>query len=336
MPLFSFKKKEITSGVNDVYELFHASFLPKALIIVTSRPAACKEIRKYAAKRVEVLGFLEKQVIEYIHCHNDKVKAQQLEAHLKAHPNLMNMAYLPLHCAMLVVLFEADSVLPHTESEFYKHFAISTLLRSRIKKNSDDNSEELLDSFDKLPPDEKATFDSICKLAFEATVASKQVFKSSEVEKTLTNADRKTNLVGLVVKDRYFMRYGLDETYTFLHLTFQEYLAAVHLAGLNKPQLLEIIKAHGDSRNLHEVWKFLCGMMDYSKPSTMDAFRDLMRRTKDALLQIRCAYESQDKVPCTHVIDSLHGYVKISNKRLSPSDCVAIGYVLNKHSSDSR
>ena len=55
-------------------------------------------------------------------------KAQQLVAHLEQHPNLMNMAYLPLHCAMLTFLYEEDSVLPETETEFYKHFTLSTLL----------------------------------------------------------------------------------------------------------------------------------------------------------------------------------------------------------------
>ena len=333
---FSRMKKDITGhhGVDDVFELFHATLLPKALIVLTSRPAACKEVRKKAKKRIEVLGFLREQISEYIHYYfdNDKEKAQQLEAHLETHPNLMNMAYLPLHCAMLVFLYEDDSILPHTESEFYRHFALSTLLRSQIKRKSG-NKVELL-SFEQLPPDERATFDNVCKLAFEATISSKQVFKSSEVEGTLTKTDRKTNL-GLVVRDRYFMRYGLDETYTFLHLTFQEYLAAIHIAGLNKIQLLEIIKTYGGHANFREVWKFLCGMMDYSNPNTMDAFRDLMRRTSkdDVLFQIRCAYESQNALPCTHIINSVDNRLIINNTRLSPSDCIAIGYVLNKYSS---
>ena len=315
--------------IDDVFELLHGKNLPKASIIVTSRPAACKEFRQYAGKRIEVLGFLKKQIIEYIRHYfdNDREKAQQLETHLKAHPNLMNMAYLPLHCAMLTFLYEEDDILPDTETKFYEHFTLSTLLRS-IKKESGNNDIKL-QSFDKLPHGDKDIFDKICKLAFDATVASKLVFKSSDVNKILTEGVKKTSL-GLIVMDRYFMRYGFDETYTFLHLTFQEYLAAVHIAGLSAHKQMEIVKAHHDSRHLYEVWKFFCGMIDFSSSDTMDAFKFLvMGKSRDALFQIRCAYESQHSLPCSHVINSLNGYVKIINKNLTPSDCVALAYVLN-------
>ena len=116
--------------VEDVFKLLNGKTLTKSTIFVTSRPAACNDIREYAKKRIEVLGFLKPQVIEYINYYfsNDKLKAQQLVAHLEHHPNLMNIAYLPLHCAMLAFLFEDETFpLPETETEFYKHFTLSTL-----------------------------------------------------------------------------------------------------------------------------------------------------------------------------------------------------------------
>ena len=98
-------------------------YLTKCTIFVTSRPAACNNIREYAGKRIEVLGFLKPQIIEYVNHYfgTDENKAQQLVAHLEYHPNLMNMAYLPLHCAMLAFLYEGDIFLPETETEFYEH-----------------------------------------------------------------------------------------------------------------------------------------------------------------------------------------------------------------------
>ena len=48
---------------------------------------------------------------------------------------------------------------------------------------------------------------------------------------------------------RYFVRYGLDETYSFIHLTFQEHLAAVYLANLGESELwstiTNILQIHG-------------------------------------------------------------------------------------------
>ena len=325
----SFRKRE--NEFEDVFQLIYGNYLVKSLIVVTSRPAASKNIRQYARKRVEVIGFLEQQITDYIHCYfqkfNDKEKAQRLEIHLKEHPNLMNMAYLPLHCAMLVSLYQEDEVLPNTESAFYKHFTLSTLLRAQIRERLEDNLQLL--SFDQLPHDDKVIFDNVCKLAFKATIASKQVFKSSEVDKTLNIADKK---LGLLVIDCYLMKYGHDETYTFLHLTFQEYLAAVYIAVLSLSQQVDIIKAHGDSKHLHVMWKFLCGMTDFSAPGVMSAFEILMRKIKDVQIQLQCAYESQNPLLCAHVIKHHGGYVKISNKSLSLSDCVAMGYVVNQYS----
>jgi hypothetical protein len=228
--------------VEDFFELLKGKPLTKTTIFVTSRPAACNDIREYARKRIEVLGFLKPQIIEYINYYfsTDKSKAQQLVAHLEHHPNLMNMAYLPLHCAMLAFLFEDDTFLPETETEFYKHFTLSTLLRSHRRQQG--TITMTITSFDQLPQREKTIFDKVCKLAFNATVNSKQVFTSADIESILPGTDseharKDVSDLGLIVTDHYFMRYGLDDTYTFLHLTFQEYLGAIYIAELSEAEL---------------------------------------------------------------------------------------------------
>lgn len=131
------------------------------------------------------------------------------------------------------------------------------------------------------------------------------------------------------------MRYGLDETYTFLHLTFQEYLAAVHIAGLSKYQQIDIIKTHQDNRHLSVVWKFFCGMMNFTNADAIDTFVNLMRTTEDKLFHMQCCYESHRSLPCTHVISSVDGRVEFNTVNLSPSDCAAIGYTVNKSDSQT-
>ena len=325
--LLGLRKRE--NDFEDVFQLLYGNHLVESLIVLTSRPAASKSVRRYAGKRVEVVGFLEQDITDYIHCYfeKDKEKARHLEIHLREHPNLKNMAYLPLHCAMLVSLYEEDTVLPNTESEFYKHFALSTLLRAQFREKRDDNIQLL--SFDQLPHNDKIIFDNVCKLAYQATIDSKQVFKSSEVDKTLNTADKK---LGLLVVDSYFMRYGHDETYTFLHLTFQEYLAAVYIAGLTLSQQGDIIKKHGGSKHLYVMWKFLCGMTDFSTPGVVVVFEALMKKIGDVQTKLQCAYESQNSLLCVHVVKHHGGYFKISNKTLTLSDCVAVGYVVNQYS----
>ena len=328
-PMLELEKFQ-TVQEEDIFKILKGKYLTKTTIFLTSRPTASNDVREYASKRIEVLGFLKPQIIEYVRDYFDtnKRKAQQLEAHLEHHPNLMNMAYLPLHCAMLAFLYEDDTFLPETETEFYKHFTLSTLLRSSRRKQGIITK---INSFDQLPQWDKITFDNVCKLAFNATIQSKQVFTSADIKSILPDADtharNDVNDLGLIVTDRYFMRYGLDDTYTFLHLTFQEYLAAVYIAGLSETERMDIIQNYKYQKNLYVMWKFLCGMMDFSCTNTMATFESLMEATDDILTKIQCCYETQHSSPCTYVINAVNGLLVFNNS--TPSDCTAIGYTIN-------
>ena len=324
--------KRINEENNIIKHLLQGEKLPQASIVVTSRPDACAEFRQYATIRIEVIGFLVPQVIQYIHHYfdEDRSRANQLVDHLKEHPNLMNMAYLPLHCTMLAFLYQEDAILPETETEFYKLFTLSTLLRSMHKRRG---KLMTLRSYESLPGDEKKVFFRICKLAFNATVESKQVFTCHEIKHISTEATPSSDelgSLGLIVVDCFLMRYGIGQTFTFLHLTFQEYLAAVHIATLPESQRNNIIKAHRDKRHLSVMWRFLCGTLDVTNVDTMKTFADVMNTNKSVLFKLQCCYEAQHSLACAHVISTFHGKIELRNQTLAPTDCLAVGYAVNR------
>ncbi len=87
-----------------------------------------------------------------------------------------------------------------------------------------------LDSIESLPEQERGVFISICKLAFEETLCGKQVMEQSEV-KHFFNPESK-DCLGLITIDVKAAKCGFEKLYTFLHLTFQEYLAAYHISSM--------------------------------------------------------------------------------------------------------
>ena len=323
-----------------IHKLICGEVLPKSIVTVASRPAASQRYRRKATKCIEVLGFLKDQIHEYIDSYfiGDEDKVLGLRTYLEHHPNVMHMCYLPLHMAMVTYLYEGEGAsLPQTETEIYKHFTLSTLLRSIRKRDDmevDDDEEFSLTSFDDLQQEDKLIFDLILELAYQSTVVNpKQVFSADEVRKFTSRQSNNTasdgNSLGLVIVDKYFVRCGLKEIYTFLHLTFQEFLAACHIARLSSQDQMNIISKYGGDKKLGVVWKFYCGMTQFSDEQKMHNFEQLYEKSKDdVLLQLHCAHESQQDSLCTHIVKSYDSSIILDKQSLNPADFTALGYVL--------
>ena len=298
---------EYSVGANEnnfICNLVQGRVFSRSAVILSSRPAATQEFRQIARQWIEVAGFMKEQVMKYVDTYfeHDKEKCVQLTTHLEKHPNLMNICYLPLHCAMLVYLYKNDSLLPETETEFYRHFTLSFFVRNFCKKAENVN----LTSIDQLPQEGKKRLNDICHLAFDATIVGRQVFEKSQLsevcdEESLSDNDNP----GLLVVDRCFVKYGVNETYSFLHLTLQEYLSAIYIAGCDDSEQVSIIKTHCNSEKQHlfVMWRFLFGLQDYSKESAMIIFKLMLDATHDKhLFHIQSAYESHQSKFCTKVM----------------------------------
>ena len=342
---------------NFLYQLIKRDRLVNSVVIVASRPAASQEFRGHAMKHVEVLGFLKSQIREYIKNYytddHDNAKGQDkaegLLKYLHHHLNVMHMCYLPLHTAMVAYLYDVEgAALPQTETEIYRHFTLSTLIRS-IRRKSDDPSKPFkLKSFDKLAGVDKEEFDLVLKLAFTATIKSKQVFTREELEEHIfthlseLNPGHEVTSLGLIVIDRYFVKYGLDETHAFIHLTLQEFLSACYISYQSEEKQMEILGKYGSAENFTQVWKYFCGLGKCS----LENFIALLKETKaedvvhkprsqknsevvsNTLLHLHCAFESQNKTMCTKVVDTYDSNISLYNQTLNPSDMTALGYVI--------
>ena len=154
-----------------------------------------------------------------------------------------------------------------------------------------------------------------------------QVMSRSEVQEFFKDVSSGKDSLGLITVDRMARTCGFENFYTFLHLTFQEYLAAYHISKLEKENLEQVLKTYGKKKHMQVVWKFYCGLVEFDKE---EEFASLMESTHlkkgDDLFCIQCAFESQQSSACDYVVKS--GALSFTNRFLTPSDFTAIGYAI--------
>ena len=314
-----------------VTKLLNKQYLPNAMIIVASRPVGTAELRhtKLVTTRIEVLGFSKNQIVNYIHKYDfDIGNASELEAYLNSHINVLHMCYLPVHSAMICYIYDDCEQIPNTESKIYELFTLLTIKR----KLERDGSRQLLQSLQNLDGNNREHFASVCKLACDMTINSKQTLLQSETSISLSDGSGcDIYSLGLVTVDSTAKLFGFENIYAFLHLTFQEFLAAFHIASQDEDEQLQIIHDHVDRKEMLVVWKFYCGIIK-SKDCQFQAI--LSSTQMNDMQKIQCAFESQQKNACDYIIDEKSGVLSFENHVFLPTDFNDIHFVLSTASSD--
>ena len=347
----------LTQDNNIIMKIIHGQVLPLAAVFLTSRPATSEKFRRHTllTRNIEIIGFLEEDIELYVNSYykdaeGGKAKANALIKYITDHPNIQRMCYLPLHIAMIVYLYDLDPngrLLPKTETDLYFKFTIQTLYRSRMKDLEEDIDPDDIEfhDFSDLPEEKSKIFKSVCRLAFMATVKQKQMFTGKEIKELaeLPEVPKKRDYdsVGLLTVDRMIADSSLPtKTFSFLHLTHQEFLAAVHLVEhLSDSEQLGAIQEHTDKVHMWVVWKFFCGIhaKKAKQPDIrIDVYNESFKRiTADnistrlaCLHMVHCAFESQFKESCSVLLAILNGSIDVKDIALNASDCSALGYVL--------
>ena len=303
---------------NFIIQLIRGDVLPRAVVIVASRPAAVAMFTEVARRHVEVLGFFKQQVEEYINSYefNSHFKQSALKKYLEHHPNVHHMCYLPIQTAMICFLFDVcEDTLPNTETGIYTEFTKQTVLRALYRRIASRHRTIL--SLEHLDKKEKDIVLKICKLAFEMTRSSKQGIQQE--------ADTIDESLGLITVDWKATICGFQKMYTFCHLTFQEFLAAYHISRLEVQEQLAIIQSCGPMKHMYMVFKLYCGLVKFEEDC--DRFKKLLEVAKfETLHKLHCCFESQQPATCDFVADT--GMIVVDGSFRTPSDYTCLGYVV--------
>ena len=260
MPLHCLYKK-IASG----------KLLKGATVITTSRPTASSCVRQLRFDKVlEILGFTSEEIEDYVtrftkEDQNPETEKKAIWQHISINVILFTLCYVPVNCFIICSCLSwwrsRSKSLPTKLTKIY-----STALKIFYFRHSDKYrmSEEARDQlflkpFHELPTECKEEFQRLGKIAFDGIKEGRLLFTSEEV-KGLEDCGLLHRLPDLPSQE------GLDEDkaqYCFIHLTFQEFLAARHVAGtMTEAQALEqFITYHINEGSWQLVVQFVAGLL---------------------------------------------------------------------------
>ena len=306
-----------------IFKLIKKEVLKKAIVIVSSRPAAVAEYRREADEEIEVIGFFKEQITEFIKSYKFSVSSRHsdLIRYLNEHDNVLHMCELPIHSAMICFLFDKNGSLPDTETQIYVEFTKHAILRSIYSQ--EDKNDMYLTHIHELQGRERNIFINICELAFEKTRSFIQLLNQAEIDKFNKDVNVEDSL-GLITMDFQPTIHGFQKTFSFSHLTFQEFLAACYISYQEGGKQLELIKSCMPIGNHVQVIKFFCGLVKFDTDSTL--FTDLMNSGNfKPLVRVQCAFEAQQRHVCDHVAST---FLQFKDNFMDSSDFTALGYVI--------
>ncbi|XP_023185484.1 NLR family CARD domain-containing protein 3-like isoform X2 [Xiphophorus maculatus] len=373
LPL-DFKKNPVLTDVKkstslDVLltNLFMGKLLPSALLWITTRPAAASLIPNKSIDRViEVRGFTDPQKEEYFRnrFRDDEEKASRIISHIKKSKTLHIMCHIPVFCWITAKVLEnvmktrEGGELPKTLTEMYIEFLE---VQTKIK-------EEKYEEIAEEDPENKKLIESLGKLAFEQLLKGNLIFYDKELKQCGINI-KDAALFSGVFTEMFKKERGTRDisVYSFVHLSIQEFLAAVYMLHCFTSRKSEVIKTFlgeeyrettldefmkevmekslsSENGHLDLFVRFLHGLTVESNQSILGGLLgqtenspETIQRIITNLKEMNSDYISPDRriniFYCLVEMNDVSFYQEIqrlldSGKELSETDCSALAFML--------
>uniref|UniRef100_A0A3P8QT79 NACHT domain-containing protein n=1 Tax=Astatotilapia calliptera TaxID=8154 RepID=A0A3P8QT79_ASTCA len=222
--------------------LIRGKLLPSARVWITTRPAAANQIPSDCVGMVtEVRGFTDPQKEEYFRKRfRDEDQASRIISHIKTSRSLHIMCHIPVFCWITATVLEdvlktrEGGQLPKTLTEMYIHFLV---VQAKVKKIKYDGGAETDPHWS---PESRKMIESLGKLAFDQLQKGNLIFYESDLTECGIDI-RAASVYSGVFTQIFKEERGLyqDKEFCFIHLSVQEFLAALHVhltfsnSGLN-------------------------------------------------------------------------------------------------------
>ncbi|KAM4538491.1 protein NLRC3-like [Fundulus diaphanus] len=268
--------------------LISGDLLPSALLWITTRPATAGKIqRQFIDLETEIRGFTDSQKEEYFRKRfgDEEEKASRIISHIKTSQSLFIMCHIPVFCWITADVLEGEikirdqGELPKTLTEMYIRFLETQIKQTKIKYEGGPEIKKLWtpENIEKVLP--------LGKLAFEQLLKGRLVFYESDLKECGIDLGFFTEI--------FTEEKGGDSVYSFVHLSIQEFLAAVYMFHCFTSKNTKVVENFlredytswikkvknflGKGQNYSSLHKFMKAVMDKSL-SSKNGHLDLFAR----------------------------------------------------------
>ncbi|XP_071988626.1 NACHT, LRR and PYD domains-containing protein 12-like [Engystomops pustulosus] len=327
-----------------VVSLVRKSLLNGCSVLMTSRPTRLASMDCRVFHRIiEITGFLaEERQIYFDNFFRDPELAEKAFTYVKQNDTLYTFCYLPSYCWIICTVLSRSfqttssdqqvSLLPRTVTQLFAIFVANILSNHSLEKSG---AQKLLQS--------------IGWMAEHGVMNHRIIFDDRDLESFHVN--NKSKLLS-----SFLMESEEPVSYSFLHLTVQEFFSAfVHYADYSPEKLqesLEKAKSYPDGRG-EMFLRFLCGLSHASTRSLLTGYLDTradqasrevitwlenfileeqrLEKSKDKkrhlLRTFYYLFESQNKDLVLKLLQS-HRVFDFSEVRLSALDCTVLAFIM--------
>ena len=302
--------------------------LPYCHVVMTSRSIVTSEIYhsvRGSLTNIEVLGFTRDQIKEYAgHILVDREKPDLLESFLgkiDSVPQVRGLCSIPVVLSIICQVFSFKQDLPPTLTEMYNDYMCIKVLKYYKDLTS-------LDSILDLPRDHDIY--KLGKIAFDCIRSQKMIFQSSDLQGLGERFSDCIKGCGVLtarpVRADPKSKKAAIESFYFIHLTVQEFIAAVYVSLLPAEEQREIWSKYLGEPHMAQVWRFYCGLTQLAHYELLQA--NITGYPKD--FQMQCLFESQNASLVQKLMPHIVGE-EVQVEPMTAYDSTAYGYCLSKH-----
>ena len=251
--------KEFQGKDSIFIKILDGKIFPTATVMVTTRHSATAELQSLTKVKfqlhLEILGFSESTIKDYVSASFEN-KAKIMTSfydYLDQFPHIKECLYVPLNLTILTENF-SQKQRPETLTELYAAIVKTQLLRYLDDINLKLEKIEDLSKYKKRP-EIFEKFCKVCEFAYDKLCDQTLVFH--ELPDELETLD-------LIQKESHFQIHsGISYSYSFLHLTFQEFLAAYHMSQLSEVEQQKLYNFLIKKQPFIVVLRFFAGLTGF-------------------------------------------------------------------------